>query len=73
MMIDTFVRINAMSPYGLTMERMDRLEDGQWVVTCERRVGDYPNTRHIRTKHLCLESAISMAHEIFTKSQEDQK
>ncbi len=61
----TFERIMDMAPYGITIERMNRLERGQWVVTSEHYVGTYPNMRSIRTKSIYLTTAIEMAHKIF--------
>ncbi len=64
--IDTaFDRLMEMAPEGITVERKDRLEQGQWVVTCERRVGEYPNDRYIRVKHIYWTRAIELAYEMF--------
>jgi hypothetical protein len=62
-------RMMEMAPFGINVERKDRLECGNWVVTCERRIGeDRFNMRDIRAHHHYFAEAVAMAYEIFKDS-----
>ena len=62
---DTYNRLTVMAEFGISVERMDRLENGWWVVTCEKRIGVHPNDREIRAMHPYLHEAVSKAWQIF--------
>lgn len=62
------VRMLHMASYGIRIERLDRLNDGQWCVTCEQLVGDPPNDHYVYAKDPEWTEAIAKAYEIFAAS-----